>query len=173
MSTRASKWPGAVLVAGAFAVLAWSVHEGAQRVLPGYWPSSASEGTPAGEGVRVTGPAVRNFEYDISRMVNAHLFGQANRPAERQVTRAPETKLRLNLIGLIASADDRLARAIIGVNNSGMKPYAIGQLIDGTDAALHAVEDNRVLLKRGDALESLKLKRKEIEVRQRLQPGRS
>jgi len=171
MSTRAAKWPGAVLVAGAFAVLAWSVHDGAQRVLPGYWLSSASEGASAGEGESVAGPAVRKFEYDAARIVNAHLFGQVRRPAESQVTRAPETKLRLNLIGLIASADERFARAIIGVNNSKMKPYAIGQQIDGTDAAVHAVEDQRVLLKRGGALESLKLKRNEVQLRTALKPG--
>ena len=163
MSRRAVKWPGIILVAAAFAVLAWSVHDGARRVFPGYWPSTASQGAPAGNNDAERG--ARNFDYNISRIVNAHLFGEAKKPDERQATRAPETKLRLNLLGLIASADERFARAIIGVNNSKMKPYSIGQQIDGTDAAVHAVEDKRVLLKRGNALESLILKRKQVELR--------
>ncbi len=96
--------------------------------------------------------------YDIDRIVSAHLFGQTDQPEAAEVARAPETKLQLRLMGMIASADDRYARALIGVNRGDVTPYRVGQAVEGTDARIRSVEAKRVLLDRHGAVESLYLK---------------
>lgn len=122
----------------------------------------------AGEGVvtdnHSLNASVSNPEYDVTQVIDAHIFGEAKEPAREDVTRAPETKLQINLLGLIASADKRLARAILDVSSAKTEAYTIGQTIDGTNAIVHAVEPKRVLLKRGNALESLSLERQRLAV---------
>lgn len=151
--------PSAALFALALVLFAWSVHYGTQQLLPGWRTSEPVEepGT-GGAGHDVNTPG----EYDLSRIVEAHLFGEEQKQARVATTHAPETKLQINLLGLIASADEAFARAIIGVGGAKIRPYGIGQTIEGTDATIHSVERQRVLLQRGEALESLGLKRKSI-----------
>lgn len=170
-SSSLSRRPGIAAVAVALAVLLWAVYDAAGRLVPKYWFGGGSEQISAGEPA-VAGPG-RDIQYDVSRIVNAHIFGDSRESAEDDVAHAPETKLQLNLIGLISSGDDRFARALIGVNNARVKPYAIGQTIDGTDAAVHAVEKSRVLLKRGSALESLMLKRETVKLQRNVQSNQS
>jgi len=96
--------------------------------------------------------------YDADSIVSAHLFGDPRRTEPRQVERAPETKLKLRLMGMIASANDDYARALIGVNTRNVGAYGVGDTVDGTDARIRSVEPRRVLLERGGALESLYLR---------------
>lgn len=143
----------------AVAVFLWAAYDGARHVLPG-WQSSSST-TAATEDAQAAGV---DLGYDVPKVIDAHLFGTAPvRDQQPEVAEAPETRLQINLMGLIASANGNLARAIIAVGGSGVKPYSIGQSIEGTDASVHSVEARRVLLRRSDAIESLSLKRKNID----------
>jgi general secretion pathway protein C len=99
---------------------------------------------------------------DIQRIVQAHLFGQTEAPAEK-VAVAPDTRLRLRLVGVVASADSGQARAMIAADAGKARSFAIGRPITGTDATLHAIEESRVLIRRGSAIEQLKLERKSRE----------
>ena len=100
--------------------------------------------------------------YDIDRIISAHLFGETRKQETVDVVQAPETKLQLRLMGLIASADERYARALIGVNAGDVSPYGVGDSVDGTDATIRSVEPKRVLLDRHGAVESLYLKLPEL-----------
>lgn len=151
--------PGAALFALALMLLAWSAYYAAQRLLPAWRTGDAIEASGTAVG---SGDAITPGDYDLSQIVDAHLFGQAQKQAKVATTHAPETKLQINLLGLIASPDEAFARAIIGVGGAKVRPYGIGQTIEGTDASIHSVEQGRVLLQRGGALESLALKRKSI-----------
>lgn len=142
----------------AVVVFLWAVYDGARHVFP-EWRSD-STGTTA-EDTQAT-VADAELSYDIPGIIEAHLFGVALEKSEPNVANAPETKLRLNLMGLIASANGTLARAMIAVDGSTVKPYSVGQTIEGTEASVHAVEKARVLLERSNAIESLSLKRKGI-----------
>lgn len=142
----------------ALAALLWTAYDGAQRLFPD-WRADTAKGTTAANGsLNTTAPEA---QYDVSKIIAAHLFGNPQAPAEEPAS-VPETKLRINLMGLIASSDERFARAIIGVNDSKVQTYAVGENIEGTDASIHAVENRRVLLKRDNAVESLFLKRDNI-----------
>lgn len=140
----------------AVVVFLWAAYDGALQVLP-HWRTDSSN-TAAADDIHTTGADV-DLSYDIPEIIDAHLFGAAREHKAPSVANAPETKLRLNLMGLIASANGTLARAMIAVDGSSVKPYSIGQTIEGTKASVHAVEKGRVLLERSNAIESLSLKR--------------
>jgi len=151
-----ARWHGMLVLAAALTALAWSGYHGFQR-LSAHWSEA---GVETG-GAQPAAPRQPRRSYDLARIIEAHIFGQPGQTAAPQPQPAPETKLRIDLLGVVSSADSRLSRAIIDVDGARVRPYSVGQTIEGTDASLHAVETNRVLLERGGALESLKLKRAE------------
>jgi len=151
--TRVARGMAVFILAGA--VLAWSGYYGFQTI-SAHRPVSDPEATDAQHEFS-QGP---DREYDVTQIIDAHLFGEVTEPVEEQTAAAPETNLQIRLLGLVASANPSLSRAIIDVDGAKLKPYSVGESIEGTDAVIHAVENSRVLLKRGQALESLALKRK-------------
>lgn len=102
--------------------------------------------------------ASTDLQYDIDDLVAAHLFGD---PAEAgktpDTTHAPETQLRLRLMGMISSGNQDFSRALIGVNSGEVSAYRVGEGIADTDAVVHSVDAGRVLLNRAGAMESLYL----------------
>lgn len=155
------QWPSVGAFVIAIVLLLWTSYYSTQQLISLHDPGSALSLSTD----RDTGPASASrddLQYDISDIVQIHLFGTVKKETQEEVVYAPETKLQLNLVGLIASTDEQLARAIIGVNSSKVKSYAVGQTIEETDATIHTVESRRVLLERGEALESLVLKRRMI-----------
>ena len=98
---------------------------------------------------------------NIQPMLAAQLFGdyqeQASEPVVSDVD-APETNLRLKLRGIFAMPEGRQSRALIEANNGELKSYAVGMSIPG-GATLHAIDTDRVLLRRGGRLETLKLEK--------------
>lgn len=159
MATRTpAQWLGPGLVIAAFAALAWSGYYAAETLQL----VSGDRGNPAAgrelEGASVTASS-RDRQFEVSRIAQAHLFGTVRENVQQETAPAPETKLRLDLVGLVASADRQLARAIIRVDGGKVRPYAMEDAIEGTDATIHAIEPGRVLLERSGALESLALKR--------------
>lgn len=103
----------------------------------------------------------KSVNYRIQTLVDAHLFGTPEK-TQPIVEEAPKTKLKLNLLGVLATDNTDYARALIQVQSHKMKAYAVGDVIEGTDAALHKVENQRVILDRQGKFESLAMLRKSI-----------
>jgi len=91
------------------------------------------------------------------------LFGEPAKetaPVAAPVTDAPDTTLSLDLKGILAFAenDPNGGKAIISANRGEDKTYNVGQTIDpASGTTLHSVFEDRVLLDRGDRLETLRL----------------
>lgn len=95
---------------------------------------------------------------DIQRIADLHLFGQAaaeDQPVAVDAIDAPETRLNLQLQGILAADGEGEGLAII---RSGKKEsvYGPGDSIAG-GARVHSVLADRVLLRRGGQLETLRL----------------
>lgn len=95
---------------------------------------------------------------DLASLTRTPLFGRyeaASDTAEGDLHDAPDTRLSLTLMGVLAS-DSPSARALIAASNGEEKPYAIGaQVIPGVE--LKAIFSDRVVLARNGALETLRL----------------
>lgn len=103
-------------------------------------------------------PASNSRKENLVDVVNAHLFGKAALQVDKGPITAPVTRLRLNLNGVFASDDPKLAMAIISDSSGEQKYYRIGDAVPG-GARLHAIYPDRVILDRQGKLETLKLPR--------------
>lgn len=106
-----------------------------------------------------TGQSAATPEFSMTRVVNAHLFGNLNTASSAAPINAPVTRLRLTLHGVFASTDPKEAMAIISDAGGRQKSYRIGDAVPG-GARLHAIYSDRVILERAGKLETLKLPRK-------------
>jgi general secretion pathway protein C len=115
-------------------------------------------GVPGGAGAAPPVPGRRGL--DIGSLVNAHLFGSAALTAASgaDAAHAPATNLALVLAGVLAAEEPDRGLAILGEAAATAKVYTVGQNVPG-GAKLHAVYDDRVILDRNGALESLLLPR--------------
>jgi general secretion pathway protein C len=96
---------------------------------------------------------------DIGGLVNAHLFGDAvaqNTGAD--AANAPPSSMPLVLAGLMATADPKEGMAIIGESAATAKVVSVGQQVPG-GAQLHSVYNDRAIIDRNGALESVFLPR--------------
>ncbi len=141
----------------AIVILSWVIFDVAQRFVPGM-----SAGRDAGNTKVETVADTPAGDYDVKQIVAAHLFGVAAKP-KPVVQQAPETRLRLTLLGVMASNRDLNGRAVIASDAAPDRSYAIGDRIDGTDAKLHSIEKDRVIIERGKRLEKLSLERPDLE----------
>lgn len=99
----------------------------------------------------------------IERIVDAHLFGRVTEtqsPVLEAQEDAPDTQLSLELRGTIAATEENRALAIIAERGGAERIYFIGDAVPG-GATLHAVQLDRVLLRRAGRLEALRLPRSE------------
>lgn len=99
----------------------------------------------------------------IERIVGAHLFGRVTEtqaPVLEAQEDAPDTQLSLELRGTIAATEENRALAIIAERGGAERIYFIGDAVPG-GATLHAVQLDRVLLRRAGRLEALRLPRSE------------
>ncbi|MBR9785389.1 MAG: type II secretion system protein GspC [Gammaproteobacteria bacterium] len=118
---------------------------------------------------------------NIAKIQQLNLFGNAAaKPAEpvAEVTDAPETRLNLTLTGVVASSDQEAGTAIIE-NRGSQAVYGLGEKIEGTNATLQKVYNDRVIIKNGVRNETLMLdgidydeanRRREMQARQRPAP---
>lgn len=115
------------------------------------WQAPRETPQPAG-GAGSQGP-------NVDLIAGAHLFGEVPAqadPALSELTEAPDTRLDLTLMGILAATADRGSRALIGASNGEEKPYAIGDdVVRGV--RLQAIFPDRVILARGGQLETLRL----------------
>ena len=93
-----------------------------------------------------------------------HLFGDAKKQIvmPQKIIDAPETRLRLDLKGTFATSNSSEAMAIISSSKNKDKTYHIGDKVIG-GALLHAVYEDRVILKRNGQLETLRLPKAKLE----------
>ena len=99
--------------------------------------------------------------YQLPRILNAKLFGAP--PKAKPVivqTVVPKTQLSLQLHGMVGSDDPNLARALISIGGKLPRSFGVGEAITQTDATIHRIEKEQVLLDRGGQLERLTLNRK-------------
>lgn len=109
---------------------------------------TAGTGTPVATGT------------DYRKIAAAHLFGRAaadDAPLDGDAAaNAPDTSLNLQLRGAIAAGDSRFSHAIIADSGGTEKVYFVNDPLPG-GATLQRVEADRVLLRRGGAVEVLRL----------------
>src|ERR1041384_7784194 len=91
---------------------------------------------------------------DIGGLINAHLFGNAAAQATGDAANAPATSMPLVLTGLFATENPMEGMAIIGESAQAAKFVMVGQQVPG-GAQLHSVYDDRAIIDRGGALESV------------------
>ena len=82
-------------------------------------------------------------------------FEQEAAPQSDKPTDAPETRLRLELLGVFQTADTEKASAIIAEKGKEGELYRIGDSIPG-NASLEEVYPDRVILRRAGRLETLR-----------------
>lgn len=146
-----------VVIAWQAAGLAWSLVP-VENELPPPQAVAAAAGPAAGQGAGM----------DVSGIVRAHLFGQyveeeAEAAIEEFGGELEPTKLNLTLVATIAADDAERARAIIAEgsgNQATQKVLKLGDAIPG-GASLHAIELERIILRRSGKLEELRLPRSE------------
>lgn len=91
---------------------------------------------------------------DVGTLINAHLFGNAAAQATGDAANAPATSMPLVLTGLFATEDPKEGMAIIGESAQAAKFVTVGQQVPG-GAQLHSVYNDRAIIERGGALESV------------------
>lgn len=147
-----------VLFLAALAVFLWVAYGAAGRFFPGL-PGLETGAREIESNTRDKVPQSQPADYDVDKIVDAHIFGEVKEESRANVADAPETSLQLSLVGLLTSPDESLARAMITVNRGQIKSYRVGQKIEGTDANLRSIESREVLLDRGGSVEKLPMKR--------------
>jgi general secretion pathway protein C len=101
-------------------------------------------------------PAPEQPQFDISAIVNAHLFGNPApvAPTDADPNSVAATQSQLVLVGTIAQTDPKQGFAIIGADAASAKLYAVGKTLDD-GAVVHSVYTDRVIIDRGGQLEAL------------------
>jgi general secretion pathway protein C len=124
-------------------------------------PGAAPLAVPATRAPNTPG-TVEQSAKDYESLRTTHPFGEAAKepePVVENVADAPDTTLSLDLKGILALGEgDPNGKAIISANRGEDKTYNVGQTIDaGSGTTLYSVYWDRVLLNRGDRLETLRL----------------
>lgn len=142
-----------VLLAHSLAQLSWHL-----LLPPDSDPSLTVASTPTGSP---QANPVYEDNTDYTAVADWHLFGEIAKappkPPPPAPTRAPETRLNLNLVGIFFSDNSRLAVALIAASdNTGVRGYRVGDPLPG-GASLEQVHADRVVLSRNGQLETLSL----------------
>ena len=131
-----------VLIAAQLAALVWRLVAPEPLVLPA--PAQSGGSAVASGGVQGT--------------AQYHLFGEVGAeplaPVTEQVS-APETRLRLQLLGITKGPRDDVSSAIIAPRGASGEFYRVGDVVQGS-TRLAAVYDDRVILNTNGKLETLK-----------------
>lgn len=97
---------------------------------------------------------------DWNGVVRAHLFGQpgSSKPPPTAVASAPQTRLKLTLLGTLYSDHAENAQAVISDASGKVKKYSIGEAVLG-GAQLAEVHRDKAILLRDGQYETLPMKR--------------
>jgi general secretion pathway protein C len=122
-------------------------------------PEPQLSATPTASRAPVTSSSSGKGGVNIAKIQQLNLFGNAAaKPVEpvAEVTDAPETRLNLTLTGVVASSEQEAGTAIIE-NRGSQAVYGLGEKIEGTNATLQKVYNDRVIIKNGARNETLML----------------
>lgn len=93
--------------------------------------------------------ATSGSDINVGNLLSMNLFGQYNaqpKAVEATVKKdAPQTRLNLKLVGVVASSDPQSAFAVI-TNNGKQNTYGVNEVVDGTRVTLKAVYNDRVII---------------------------
>jgi general secretion pathway protein C len=97
----------------------------------------------------------------VNELLSLNLFGRYQANATPVTTKpvkqdAPQTQLRLTLVGVVASSKPSRALAVV-TNNGKQNTYGINEVIDNTRATLIAVYNDRVIIRNNGRDETLML----------------
>jgi len=98
-------------------------------------------------------------ESPLARVAEVPLFGVLGVRAAPEPVVAPDTRLRLRLVGLVAGDTPDQGKAIIAESGSPERLYGIGDPVGGGQARLHQIHPDRVILERDGTYETLRLPR--------------
>ena len=146
--TRWMTWLLVVVLAWILGRLAWSIAQPAPTPSP--WQAKT-----------VSVAASNRSGFQVSDVLGMHLFGryQQNAPVikkEPVKQDAPETKLNLTLVGVVASSDPQTSLAVI-THRGKQNTYGLNEAIEGTRATLQAVYVDRVIIRNRGRDETLML----------------
>ncbi|MBC7003244.1 type II secretion system protein GspC [Photobacterium sp. BZF1] len=148
--TRVLTWVLVVMLAWVVGRMVWLALQPAQA--PASWQAST---------VAVTSNAGGNRS-EVAKVLNMNLFGryQQNAPVveRKQPVKqdAPQTRLNLTLVGLVASSNPQTALAVI-THRGKQNTYGLNEAIEGTRATLQAVYPDRVIIRNSGRDETLML----------------
>ena len=146
-----------VLTWGLIVVLAWVV---GRMVWLALQPTQAPANWQAST-VAVSANTGSNRS-EVAQVLNMNLFGryQQNAPVveRKQPVKqdAPQTRLNLTLVGLVASSNPQTALAVI-THRGKQNTYGLNEAIEGTRATLQAVYPDRVIIRNSGRDETLML----------------
>lgn len=135
----------------------WSV------VVPGqtHVPDLADAPVPASDGTRgAGGNEATSRRSGFLRSAQYEPFGTLQESAAAAVEEAPDTRLRLELVGVLATGQGA-GSAIIVAGGGPAELYHVGATIGDNLATLHQVHKDRVILRREGRYETLRLPRAE------------
>ncbi|KDM92156.1 type II secretion system protein GspC [Photobacterium galatheae] len=147
--TRIVTWWLVIVLAWVLGRLLWSFLQPVET--PPVWQAPI---------VSVTGSKQEGFQ--VSDITSMELFGRYRADAPKVVPQqpvkqdAPETKLNLTLVGVVASDDPNTSLAVI-TNRGKQNTYGLNEAIDGTRATLQAVFADRVIIRNNGRDETLML----------------
>ncbi len=121
-------------------------------------PTSSAGSTTTSFAPISSGITQRASSQDLSAVATLHLLGEAGSVpvANDEPIDAPETRLKFTLKGVFADSRKENAMAIIESGSNDEKSYRVGDVVAGA-ATLHQILGDRVILKRGEQLETLYL----------------
>ncbi|UAA38913.1 type II secretion system protein GspC [Paraneptunicella aestuarii] len=102
---------------------------------------------------------------NINGIQRLNLFGNAEEKPVKQevvVTDAPQTNLNLTLTGVVSSTETQAGAAIIA-NKGTQVTYGIGEKVEGTNATVHEVYEDRIIIQNGSRMETLMLEGEDFE----------
>jgi len=120
-------------------------------------------------------PVGKKFEKpSMANVVLLHLFGESKRAATSKRAsgpiNAPDTHLQLALHGVFASENPELSLAIISEKKGKDKTYRQGESL-ANGVLLHEIYADRVILSRNGKLETLRLIRKQANIKVSSRPS--
>jgi general secretion pathway protein C len=139
----------ALLVLG----IAWTAADGVLFFLGGAETDLAAPARVAPDARR----AQARQTVPAAEIAAAELFGRptAGGAAAEQAVDAPETRLQLELHGVFLAEENAASSAIVAERNRDGKLYVVGDRLPGS-AELVSVLDDRIVLRRAGALETLR-----------------
>ncbi len=120
-------------------------------------------------------PKVKTLQHDnkidTQKLQQQHLFGEQIKPKKvvkkaATVNEVPKTKLNLTLVGVVAATDPLFSSAIISYK-SKQDSYFIESKIEGTNASVSEIYEDRIILDVNGELQTLMLDGVETVDRQR------